>query len=141
MDIEVEQPLAHLISHMLSGVNAQIAIKVYGDDLDVLEQIANRVKAVVATVPGVTPPVVEPLRKVDELHIRLRPDDLAFYGLSRAYVAEFVQTALQGESRSRRCWKGSGASTSSSGWKNRTGHGLSPTWASCGSTCPTGGAR
>jgi HME family heavy-metal exporter len=97
VDVEVEQPLAHLISHMLSGVTAQIAIKVYGDDLDTLEQTANRVKAAVAAVPGVTPPVVEPLRQVDELHIRLKPDRLAFYGADRAYVARFVETALQGE--------------------------------------------
>ena len=38
VDVEVEQPLAHLISHMLSGVTAQIAIKVYGDDLDTLQR-------------------------------------------------------------------------------------------------------
>jgi HME family heavy-metal exporter len=97
VDVEVEQPLAHLISHMLSGVTAQIAIKVYGDDLDTLEQVANRIKAAVATVPGVTPPVIEPLRKVEELHIRLRSEMLDFYGLNRAYVAKFVETALQGE--------------------------------------------
>lgn len=97
VDVEVEQPLAHLISHMLSGVTAQIAIKVYGDDLDSLEQLANRIKASIATVPGVSPPVVEPLKKVDELHIRLKPDMLAFYGLDRSYVAKFIETALQGE--------------------------------------------
>ena len=39
VDIEAEQPLAHLISHMLSGVTAQIAIKVYGDDLDRLQKL------------------------------------------------------------------------------------------------------
>ena len=38
MDVEVEQPLAHLISHMISGSTAQIAIKLYGDDLDTLEK-------------------------------------------------------------------------------------------------------
>lgn len=97
VDIETEQPLAHLISHVLSGVNAQIAIKVYGDDLDLLRQAAQRIQAVVRTVPGVTPPIVEPIQMTDELHIRLRPDDLALYGVSRAYVAEILQTALQGE--------------------------------------------
>jgi HME family heavy-metal exporter len=97
VDIEAEQPLAHLISHMLSGVNASIAIKVYGDDLDVLRRTAERIKAAIRTVPGLTPPVVEPIRQTEELHVRLRPDDLAYYGISRAYVGEFVQTALQGE--------------------------------------------
>jgi Cu/Ag efflux pump CusA len=97
VDVEAEQPLAHMISHMLSGVNAQVAIKVYGDDPDTLRATAERVKKVVATVPGVTPPLIEPIRQADELHVRLRPDDLAYHGVSRAYVADFLRTALQGE--------------------------------------------
>ena len=97
VDIEVEQPLAHLISHMVSGVYAQIAIKIVGDDLDKLQQLSERVRASIQDVPGVTPPVVEPIRQTEELHIRLRPDDLAFHGLTRAYVARILQMALQGE--------------------------------------------
>ena len=46
---------------------------------------------------GVTPPVIEPIRMTEELHIRLRPDALAFHGVTRAYVAKIVQTAMQGE--------------------------------------------
>lgn len=95
--IEVEQPLAHLISHMVSGVYAQIAIKVHGDDLDVLIQAADRIKAAIQSVPGVTPPVIEPIQQAEELHIRLRPDDLAFHGVTREHVARVLQTALQGE--------------------------------------------
>ena len=97
VDVEVEQPLAHLISHMVSGVYAQIAIKIHGDDLDTLQQLSEQVKQTLQSVPGVTPPIVEPIRQTEELHIRLRPDDLAFHGVTRAYVAQIVQTALQGE--------------------------------------------
>jgi HME family heavy-metal exporter len=97
VDIEVEQPLAHLISHMVSGVYAQIAIKIHGDDLDMLQQLSEQVKQTLQTVPGLTPPIVEPIRQTEELHIRLRSDDLAFHGVTRAYVAQIVQTALQGE--------------------------------------------
>lgn len=97
VDIEVEQPLAHLISHMVSGVYAQIAIKIHGDDIDTLQRLSDQVKVILESVPGVTPPVVEPIRLTDELHIRLRADDLAFHGLTRAYVAQILQTALQGE--------------------------------------------
>jgi len=97
VDVEVEQPLAHLISHMVSGVYAQIAIKIHGDDLDTLQQLSEQVKQTLQSVPGVTPPIVEPIRQTEELHIRLRPDDLAFHGVTRAYVAQVVQTALQGE--------------------------------------------
>jgi len=96
VDIEVEQPLAHLISHMISGVYAQIAIKVHGDELDGLLTIADRIKEALAGVPGLTPPVVEPIREADELHIRLKPEELARHGLTREAVAVEMQTALQG---------------------------------------------
>lgn len=97
VDIEVEQPLAHLISHMVSGVYAQIAIRIYGDDLDELQRLSETVKATVQAIDGITPPVIEPIRQTDELHIELRPDDLAFHGVRRAYVANILQTALQGD--------------------------------------------
>jgi CzcA family heavy metal efflux pump len=97
VDIEVEQPLAHLISHMVSGVYAQIAIKVVGDDLDTLLATAEKVKAAIKDIPGLTPPVIEPVQQTPELHIRLRPEDLARYGLTREYVGRVMQTALQGE--------------------------------------------
>ncbi len=97
VDIEVEQPLAHLISHMISGVYAQIAIKIHGDDLDTLQRVAEQVKATIQDVPGITPPVVEPIQETAELHIALRADDLALHGLTREYVADVLQTALQGE--------------------------------------------
>ena len=48
LDVEIEQPLAHLISHMISGSTAQIAIKLYGDDLDTLEKTANQIKSAIA---------------------------------------------------------------------------------------------
>lgn len=101
VELEAEQPLAHLISQMLSGVNAQIAIKIYGDDLGTLQRIAREIKAEISSVPGITTPIIEPQVQVDELHIVLRPDDLAFHGVSRAYVAEFVRTALRGEAVSQ----------------------------------------
>ncbi|WP_146531775.1 efflux RND transporter permease subunit, partial [Novipirellula artificiosorum] len=97
VDIEVQQPLAHLISHMVSGVYAEIAIKVFGDDLNTLQQLAEQAKTTIQEVPGITPPVIEPIRQTAELHIQLRSDDLAFHGLTRAYVANVLQTALQGE--------------------------------------------
>ncbi|WP_182868629.1 efflux RND transporter permease subunit [Rhodopirellula sp. JC639] len=96
VDIEVEQPLAHLISHMVSGVYAQIAIKIHGDDLNTLLALAEQVKDSIADVQGITPPIVEPVRMTSELHIELRGDDLALFGLTRQYVADVLQTALQG---------------------------------------------
>ncbi|MDB5311299.1 MAG: cnrA [Gemmataceae bacterium] len=97
VEIDAEQPLSHLISHMLSGVNAQVAVKVFGDDQDKLRELAEQVRAAVTEVSGATPPIIDPQERVDELHVVLRAGDLAFYGLSREYVADFVQTALKGE--------------------------------------------
>ncbi len=101
VEIEAEQPLSHLISHMLSGVNAQVAVKIYGDDLDKLRELAGEVRTALAEVPGVTPPIIDPQERVDELHVVLRPDDLAHYGVSREFVADFVQTAMKGEAVSQ----------------------------------------
>ncbi|HBJ36386.1 MAG TPA: CusA/CzcA family heavy metal efflux RND transporter, partial [Planctomycetaceae bacterium] len=97
VDIEVEQPLAHLISHMVSGVYAQIAIKIHGDDLDTLLNLAEQVTASISDIPGLTKPMVEPIQMTPELHIQLRGDDLALYGLTRQSVASVLQTALQGQ--------------------------------------------
>lgn len=81
---------------MISGVYAQIAIKLYGDDLDQLLSIAQQLKESLQGVSGLTPPVIEAIRQADELHIRLKPNELARYGLTRQGVAELLQTALQG---------------------------------------------
>ena len=97
VSIEVEQPLAHLISHMVSGVYAQIAIKIFGDDLDKLQQLANNAKQRIVSVDGVTDPIIQPIRQTEELHIRLRSEDLALHGVTRAFVANILQTALQGK--------------------------------------------
>ena len=97
VSIEVEQPLAHLISHMVSGVRAQIAVKIFGDDLDVLQRLANQSKSLIEDIPGITTPVIEPIRQTEELHIRLNSESLAFHGVTRSYVAKVLQTALQGE--------------------------------------------
>ena len=96
VDVEDEQPLQHLIGHMLSGVTAQIAIKVYGDDLDVLRKTAEKIKHSIKDVRGVSPPVIEAQELIDEMHIKLRPDKLAFHGVDRYYVADFIATALKG---------------------------------------------
>ncbi len=95
--VETEQPLAHLISHMLSGVTAQIAIKVYGQDIDKLQRVADDIKRAIGDVPGIRSVAVEPLRLTDELHIDLKPAALTRYKVDRAYVARFLELALRGE--------------------------------------------
>lgn len=97
----VEQPLAHLISHMVSGVMAQIGIKLYGDDLDVLRQKAEEMKAAIADVPGLTDVLVEQQASIPQLRIELDREQLKLYGLQPAEVMELVQTAMQGDTVSQ----------------------------------------
>lgn len=92
-----EQPIAHLISHMISGVKAQIGIKLYGDDLDVLRSKAEQMKAEMAQVEGVTDLMVEPQVIIPQLRVEVDRDKLLTYGLTPDDVSEYVETAMNGD--------------------------------------------
>jgi CzcA family heavy metal efflux pump len=93
----VEQPIAHLISHMLSGVKAQVGIKLYGDDLGILRQKATEINAKISQIPGVTDALVEPQVTIPQLRIELDRDQLLQHGLSAANVNDYIQTAMNGK--------------------------------------------
>ncbi|MEX0642454.1 MAG: efflux RND transporter permease subunit [Pirellulales bacterium] len=93
----VEQPLAHLISHMLSGVKAQVAIKLYGDDLDVLRREAQKMQAAIAGIEGVRDLQIEQQVIIPQLRIEADGYKLEQFGLRRLDINEFVETAMQGE--------------------------------------------
>lgn len=93
----VEQPLAHLISHMLSGVKAQVAIKLFGDDLDELRRQAEGMKAAIADIEGIRDLQVEQQVIIPQLRIEADGKKLKTFGLQRSDVNEFVETAMQGE--------------------------------------------
>lgn len=92
----VEQPLTHLMSHMVSGVKAQIGIKLYGDDLSVLRSTANEIESVMKTVPGVKDAQVEQQMEIPQLQISVNGQNLKRYGLRRSDVTEFIETAMNG---------------------------------------------
>jgi CzcA family heavy metal efflux pump len=94
--ISAEQPLAHLISHMLSGVKAQVGIKLYGDDLTILRTKAEEMKAAIADVPGVKDLMVEQQIEIPQLQIKLDRQQLAVNGMTSDYVNEFIETAMNG---------------------------------------------
>ncbi len=95
-EIEIEQPIAHLISHMVSGVAAEIGIKIFGDDLLTLKMNADRVKEILSNIEGLTNPIVEQQQMIPQLRIRLKPHALARYGLNAAEVNLMIETAMQG---------------------------------------------
>lgn len=92
-----EQPLAHLISHMISGVKAQIGIKLYGDDLDVLRNKAEEMKQRIAGVEGLADVMIEQQTNIPQLRIELNRRMLTQNGLRPAQVMELVETAMNGK--------------------------------------------
>ena len=81
---------------MLSGVKAQIGIKIFGDDLDVLRRKAEELKAEIQSVPGVKDLIVEQQTIIPQLRIELDRDQLLLHGLNAADVNEFIETAMNG---------------------------------------------
>ena len=65
--------------------------------MDTLEKVANEIKNAISGIKGVSSLAIEPMRKVDEVHIKLNPEALALYGVDRAYIGNFVQVSLNGE--------------------------------------------
>ena len=94
--IGVEQPLAHLISHMISGVKAQVGIKLYGDDLGTIRRNAKAIESAIKDIEGVTDVQVEQQTEIPQLQISVDGQRLEQYGLKRLEVTEFVETAMNG---------------------------------------------
>lgn len=96
-----EQPLKHLLDHLLSGVTASVAIKISGPDLDVLRNTAQDVEKLVAGIAGVRDLHVEPQVMIDQVEVRPNRAALAAKGLRVSDVAETVELAMGGEEVSR----------------------------------------
>jgi len=99
--VNIGQPISHRIDHLLSGVRAQIALKIFGEDLGVLRGKADEVKAVMASIPGVVDLQVEQQVLVPQLHIQLNRQQALKYGVMIGEVAEYSELALQGRTISQ----------------------------------------
>ena len=98
---ETDQPIRHLISHLISGSTAEIAIKLFGDDLDTLVRKGNEIKEAIASVPGIKPPQMEQQQIIPQLRIEPDYERLAAYKLQLSTVFEIVETAMQGRTVSK----------------------------------------
>lgn len=98
---EIGQPISHRIDAMLSGTRAAIAIKVFGDDLNRLFSIGNRIKEAVGDVDGIADLNVEQQVSRPELKIVPRPELMAKYGISEPALNEAIGVMLAGESVSQ----------------------------------------
>jgi CzcA family heavy metal efflux pump len=95
--VTIGQPLSHRIDHMLSGTRANIALKIYGDDLSTLRGLAEQVKTVAEKTEGAVDVAIEQQIDIPEIEIRADRDSVARYGLTTGEVAEAVERAFAGE--------------------------------------------
>ncbi|MBZ0251889.1 MAG: efflux RND transporter permease subunit, partial [Candidatus Methylomirabilis sp.] len=94
--VNIGQPISHRIDHLLSGVRAQIAVKVFGEDLDVLRSKAESVRAAMAKVEGVVDLQVEQQVLVPQVRIRPWREAALRYGVQIGALTETLETALNG---------------------------------------------
>jgi Cu/Ag efflux pump CusA len=100
-NVIIGQPISHRIDHMLSGTRANIAIKVFGDDLTTLRQLGEAVRTAVSAVPGVVDLSLEQMIDVPVIRFHLDRASVARYGLRIDEVAEAVETAFAGSTVGR----------------------------------------
>lgn len=101
MNVTIGQPISHRIDHMLSGTRANIAVKIFGDDLAQLRRLAEQVKGVMGSVNGVVDLSVEQQAPIPYLAMNLRRDAIARHGLQIQTVTELLETAFVGREVSR----------------------------------------
>jgi len=93
----VGQPLGHRIDHMLSGTRANIAIKLFGTDLNLLFMLGNQIQNTISDIPGLVDVSVDQQTEVPEIQIRAKRQMLARYGISMEEFNRFVSMAFSGE--------------------------------------------
>lgn len=100
-NIEIGQPISHRIDAMLSGTEANIAIKLFGTDLNLMFTVGNQIKAAIQTIPGLVDLKVEQQIERPQLTITPKRELLAKYGIPLPEFEEYVNVMLGGEAVSQ----------------------------------------
>ena len=95
--VNIGQPISHRLDHLLSGVRAQVAIKLFGNDLNELRTNADRIRQTISAVPGVVDVQIEKQVMVPQLVVRLKRDALQRYGIQAGKVAENLEVFYNGK--------------------------------------------
>jgi HME family heavy-metal exporter len=95
--IAIGQPISHRIDHMLSGVRSQIAIKIFGDDLDVLRSQADLLRSKLAGIEGLVDLEIEKQVLAPQIKVRIDYDKATQYGVSTSQIMATLQGMVEGE--------------------------------------------
>ena len=93
----VGQPISHRLDHLLSGVRAQIALNIYGDDLDTLRGLAADLRTRLRSIPGVTDLQIEKQVLIPQIKIRLDYEKVARYGVAPGTLLRSLEQMIEGE--------------------------------------------
>ena len=94
--VNVGQPISHRLDHMLSGIRAQIALKIFGEDLDTLRGIAEQLKSRMEEIPGLVDVSVERQVRVPQVQVAVDYDKAYAHGITPAAVTEALATLING---------------------------------------------
>ncbi|MEO5924800.1 MAG: efflux RND transporter permease subunit [Bryobacteraceae bacterium] len=101
MNVSIGQPISHRIDHMLSGTRANIAVKVFGDDLAMLRSLSKQVQTAMTGIPGVVDLSTEQQMDIPMLRVKVDAARAARFGLQTGEASEAIQTAYVGKEVSR----------------------------------------
>ena len=101
VNIEIGQPISHRIDAMLSGSKAQIAVKLFGPELDRLFKVGNSIKKEISAIPGIVDVNIEQQVERPELSIKPKRDMLARYGITLSSFSQLVETIMSGKNVSQ----------------------------------------
>lgn len=96
INVEVTQPMQMRFNELMTGIRQDVAVKIYGDDLDELARLASRVGTIIAPVQGVTEPTIEKSTGLPQIVVEYNRDKIAQYGLSISDVNMVLNTAFAG---------------------------------------------